>query len=111
MSQLDKQGGMSVEGANIQQQLALEIRKYQTVRGEQPAGTNERLLSDALAALRSASSSCAARDAALEEAAPLSSTRDIHAAAMYDLARECGWSEVQSKPPVEFIRDRLKNWL
>lgn len=34
-------------------------------------------------------------------------TRDIHAEAMYDLARECGWSEVSSKPPVEYIRERL----
>jgi hypothetical protein len=33
--------------------------------------------------------------------------QDIHAGPMYDLARECGWSEVSSRPPVCFIRDKI----
>jgi hypothetical protein len=37
---------------------------------------------------------------------------DPHAAAMYALAQECGWSKVSSKPPVEYIREKMvSKWI
>lgn len=35
-----------------------------------------------------------------------SASTDIHTKAIYDLLREWGWSELQSKPPVAYIRER-----